>query len=567
MSVQDRSDEEIRDVGPVPTFAPLGVPAYRRMWAAMVVSNIGTFLQLTAGPWLMNELTGSPLLVSLVFTAITLPRLMLTVPAGVLADALDRRSLLIAGQLVSAVSVGVMAVLTAAGSITPTSLLALSFGLGVGSAISLPSAQTLIPDLVPTPLRAQAITLNSAAFNVARALGPSIGGAFVAAGMTAVAFGLNAVTFIGIVGVLLTFPRQAIEDSARQRMWRSAALGVRYVRFTPSIRVLLVITALFALTTASLQALLPNVVSDDLGLGATGFGLLFGTFGAGALAGALTRERARARLGPWMLPGSVLAFGAGGVAFGLLRVPVLSGIALATAGVAWVWTLTTLNASIQTLAPRWVRGRVISLYLLGIGLQPIGSLGAGVLAESVGSGVAVATLSSFTVLLGVVALHRDLPVLGELTEPLSPGSWVPPRHAVEVAGTPIVVATTWEIDAAELRPFLRVMADLRRQRFRTGAHRWSLFRDADRPHRITEMFEIHNWEEHLAQHQRMDEEAAEVLQRAQAFDRSGDGPLTRHLSGLDIVNPDAAPFEEQLLTIHQEAHRTDGSVPLRPDRA
>ncbi len=555
------TEPDVRDDGPVPTFAPLTVPAYRRMWSAMVVSNVGTFLQLTAGPWLMNELTGSPLLVSLVLTAITLPRLLLTVPAGVLADAVDRRTLLIAGQLVSSASVGVMCVLTVADLITPTSLLALSFALGIGSAISLPSAQTLIPDMVPTPLRAQAITLNSAAFNVARALGPSIGGALVAAGLTGAAFGANAVSFLGVVAVLLTFPRQAVEDPTRQRMWRSAALGVRYVRFTQPIRVLLVVTALFALTTASVQALLPNVVSDDLGLGATGFGLLYGMFGGGALAGALTRERARARLGAHMLPGSVLAFGIGGVVFGLARTPMLSGLALAVAGTAWVWTLTTLNASVQTLAPRWVRGRIISLYLLGIGLQPIGSFAAGLLAESVGSGVAVAVLSSLTILLGVAAFRRDLPILGDLHEPLPPEGWVVPTHAAEVAGTPIVVTTTWEVAPDEVREFLSVMDELRRQRFRTGAHRWQLFRDANRPYRITEFFEVHDWDEHLAQHQRMDAESAEVLSRARAFDRSGDGPLTRHLAGLSL-DSDAAPFEEQLLTVHAQAHLTDGSVPL-----
>jgi MFS family permease len=562
MDADTRTDEGT-DIPRVGTFAPLGVPAYRRIWAAMVISNIGTFLQLTAGPWLMHELTGSPLLVSLVFTAITLPRLLLTLPAGVLADVVDRRTLLVVGQMLSAVSTGVMAVMTITNIITPTSLLVLSFALGVGSAVSLPAAQTLIPDMVPTPLRAQAITLNSAAFNVARALGPSIGGGLVAAGLTGVAFAVNAVTYLAIVAVLLTYPRQQIEDPTRQRMWRSAALGVRYVRFTPDVRVLLVVTALFALTTAGVQALLPSVVSDDLGLGAAGFGLLYGIFGAGALTGALTRERARHRLGSRMLPGSVLTFGLAGVAFGLARDPMLSGVALVVAGVAWVWTLTTLNASIQILAPRWLRGRIVSLYLLGIGLQPVGSFLSGLLAERIGSGVAVATLSVFTVLLGVSALRRDLPVLGNLREPLAAEGWVTPTHPVEVGGSPIIVTTTWEVDPDELHEFLAVMSELRRQRFRTGVHRWQLFRDAGRPYRITEIFELHDWDEHLAQHQRMDAEAAAVLLRARAFDRSGDGPVTRHLAGLDVVAPDAAPFEDQMLTVHDEAHRTDGSVPLR----
>jgi MFS family permease len=564
--------DEVRDVGRVPTFAPLAVRDYRRIWSAMIVSNVGTFLQLTAAPWLMTELTRSPLLVSLVTTALTLPRLLLTVPAGVLTDAVDRRSLLIWGQIVSAVSVAAMAVTTVLGVITPTALLALSFGLGVGNAFALPAAQTLVPDLVPAHLRAQAITLNSAAFNIARAVGPAIGGALVAAGLTAGAFGLNAASYLGIVGVMLTFPRQAVEDPARQRMWRSAALGVRYVHFTPPIRILLAVTALFALTTASVQSLLPVVTSEDLRLGAAGFGALYGVFGAGALGAALTRERARTRLGAAMLPASVLLFGVAGVVFGLAGVvleltagAVVSALALAVAGVAWVWTLTTLNASIQILAPRWIRGRIVSLYLLAIGLQPVGAFVGGLLAEATGSSAAVAALSACTVVLGVVTFRLELPVLGELSEPHAPEDWVVRPHASTVAGTPILVATTWVVDRDDIPAFMDTMRELRRQRYRTGAHRWSLFRDADQPTRITELFEVHDWDEHLAQHQRMDAQAAAVLATARAFDRA-DGPVTRHLAGLDIVAPHADPIEEQLLTVHEELHRTDGSVPLGSDR-
>jgi MFS family permease len=545
----------------VSTFAPLRVRPFRRVWGAALVSHIGTFLQLTAGPWLMNDLTRSPLLVSLVTTALTLPRLLLTLPAGVLSDTVDRRTLMLVGQLLSAVSVAVLAVLTFLDAVSPLSLLLLSFALGTGNAISLPSFQTLVPDLVDTPMRAQAITLNSAAFNVARALGPSLGGALVAAGLTGLAFSANAASFLAVVGVLLTFSRQEVEDPGRRGVWRSAALGVRYARFTQPIRVLLAMSALFALFAAPVQALLPSVVSDVLGLGAGGFGLLYGTFGAGALLGALTRERARARLHRWMLPGSVLGFGAASVAFGLSRVVPLSGVALGIAGLSWVWTLTTLNASIQLLAPRWVRGRVVSLYLLAIGLQPIGALIGGTLAEGIGPGVTVATLNAGVVLLGLAAFRLDLPVLGEIVEPSMPDNFAPPAHASRVPGTPVIVANTWEIDLADASEFTRVLRQLRRERFRSGAHRWSVYRDADRPGRITEFFTVHDWEEHLAQHHRLDAAAVTVIEHARSFDRAG-GPITRHLAGLDILSHGAPPIEEQLLSAHELLHRTDGSVPL-----
>lgn len=545
----------------MPTLAPLRVREYRRMWGAAVVSHLGTFLQLTAAPWLMNELTGSPLLVALVTTALTLPRLLLTLPAGVLADAVDRRTLLLVGQATSAVSVAAMAVLSFLGLLTPVTLLALTFALGVGGAIGLPSFQTLVPDLVPRALMAQAITLNSAAFNVARAVGPAIGGAFVAAGLAGAAFGANAASYLAVIGVVLTFPRQTVDDPARQTMWRSAALGVRYVRFTRPIRILLAVAGAFSLTAVSVQALLPNVTSDDLGLGGGAYGILYGLFGAGALLGALTRERARVAFGRRLLPGSIVAFGVAGIVFGLAPTGMVAGMGLALGGLMWVWTMTTMNASVQILAPRWVRGRVVSLYMVAIGLQPVGAFAAGLLAEWVGAGRSVAVLSVGTIALGLAAARWDLPVLGQLEEPAPPEDWVTPQHATHVAGSPVLVATTWTIDPEDLEEFFTVLRELRRQRFRTGAHRWSVYRDADVPNRITEFFAVHDWEEHLAQHARMDAEAAAVVARARAFDRDG-GPRTRHLAGLDVVDPTAPPIAEQLLTIHEQLHRADGSVPL-----
>lgn len=547
---------------PVGTFSPLAVPLYRRIWGTAVVSNVGTFLQLTAGPWLMNELTGSPLLVSLVTTALSLPRLLLTIPSGALADAVDRRTLMIVGNTVGATATSAMAVLAASGRMTPTWLLALTFVLGVGSAITLPAQQTLVPDLVERRLRPQAITLNSAAFNVARALGPSIGGLLVGAGLTATAFGLNAASFVLVVGVLLGFPKQPVE-AAPAPLLRSAALGLRYVRFTRPILVLIVVTTAFMLTSTSVQTLLPIVSSDDLGLDASGFGVLYGLLGLGALAAVVTREFARVRLGRAMLPGAMMLFGLGGVGLGVAASPMMAGVAITVAGMGWVWTLVTLNASIQTLAPRWVRSRVVSLYLLAIGVQPIGAALAGVLAEVVGSGTAVALLNVGTALLGLVAFRLDLPVLGEIDEPMPPDDYQAPQHAVEVAGTPVIVATTWEVDPEQVDVFLDTMRALRRTRMRTGALRWSLFRDADRPYRMTEFMVLPDWGEHLAQHARLDVEAASVIQQARSLDRAG-GPITRHLAGLDITHRDAPPIAEQLITVHERLHATDGSVALLP---
>jgi aryl-alcohol dehydrogenase-like predicted oxidoreductase/predicted MFS family arabinose efflux permease len=408
--------EEPRPRVPVPVLAPLRVPAYRRVWSAMTVSHLGTYLQLTAAPWLMLQMTGSPLLVSLVTTALFLPRLVLTLPAGAIADVVDRRTVMLVGQGISAVSVGTLAVIVAVDRLTPTWLLLFTLLLGVGSAIDKPAYQTRVPDLVPLALRAQAITLNSGAHHGARIVGPSLGGLLVAFDLAEVAFAGNAVSFLIVMGILTTLPRdREVPAADRRRGTSSASEGIRFVRGHAGLRRLLAVTAVFTLSSASLQALLPNVVADDLGLGAKGFGGLYAVFGAGALIATATRERAAARWDARMLPLAMAIFAGAAIAVGATRLPVIAGAFLVVAGLAWVWTMTTLNATVQLLAPSWVRGRVVALYVLAVAMKPIGALVSGLIAEVVGASSAIVMTSFATLALAVLAFRLRLPVLGRDT--------------------------------------------------------------------------------------------------------------------------------------------------------
>jgi MFS family permease len=520
---------------PVPTLAPLRVPAYRRIWSAAVVSHLGTFLQMTAAPWLMLELTGSAFMVSLVTTFLLLPRLLLTLPAGALADVVDRRTLLIVGNLIGSGAVATMAVLAGVDALTPPLLLALTLLLGCGTAVAMPAFQTLVPDLVPRPLLPQAITLNSGAFNVARAVGPAIGGLLVAAGLLSVSFGLNAVSFLVVVGVLLTLPRDQVERAvgqSRRHLLRATAVGVRYARFTRDIRVLLVVTAVFTLTAASVQALLAPKVAE-LGRGGVAYGVIWGCMGIGALVGVGTRERARLRLGARMVPASILLFGVGGLVLGLAPHVVVAGAGMLLAGLAWVWVLITLNATVQLMSPTWVRSRVVSLYALVVGIQPVGAFLVGAVAERTGSGIAIALATSVTVLLGLVALRIDLPVLGRVEEPRSAGLDVKDEHAAVQVRGPVVVSRTWEVADADREEFLATMREARRIRRRTGARRWDLHQDALVPQRFTEVVRYAAWDEQVAQRTRLDAHDLEVLQRLRAFDVDG-GPRTRHLTPVEL---------------------------------
>ena len=505
---------------PVSTLAPLGVPAYRRIWSAAVVSHLGTFLQMTAAPWLMLELTDSAFLVSLVTTALLVPRLVLTLPAGALADVVDRRTLLVTGNVIAAAAVGAMAVLGAVDRLGPALLLVLTLVLGSGSAIAMPAFQTMVPDLVPRPLLPQAITLNSGAFNVARAVGPSIGGALIAAGLVAVSFGLNAVSFLVVVAVLYTLPRDQLEDavSSPRSLLRATVTGVRFARFAPEIRRLLVVTAVFSLTAASVQALLaPATV--ELGLGASGFGLLWGAFGVGALTGVVLRERARVVLGSWMVPVSMVSFGVGGTLFGLAPSATVAAVGLFGAGLAWVWVLITLNATVQLLAPGWVRSRVVALYALVVGLQPIGAMLAGALAEQIGSGAAIAATTSVTLLAGVAAARIDLPVLGRVVEPRPGGLEIrDDLRRMDVTGR-VVVSRTWHVADDDVEAFLAAARQAREVRRRTGARRWELHRDPTRPGTFIEVVHYGDWEEHLLQRTRLDTDDLRTLQALHDFDR------------------------------------------------
>jgi MFS family permease len=294
---------------------------------------------------------------------------------------------------------------------------------------------------------------------------------------------------------------------------------VRYARFAPEIRRLLAVTAVFTLTAASLQALLAPA-SVELGLGGSGFGLLWGAFGVGALTGVGLRERARVALGARMIPASMLLFGAGGVLFGLAPTAPLAAVGLLASGVAWVWVLITLNATVQLLAPGWVRSRVVGLYALVVGLQPVGAVLAGGLAEQTGSRIAIAVTTGITVLAGLAAARLELPVLGEVVESRPAGLSIRDelRH-VQVAG-PVVVSRTWHVAPEDVAAFLAAAPDARDVRLRTGARRWELHRDPTRPGVFTEVVHYADWEEHLLQRTRLDTVDLATLRRFHAFDRA-----------------------------------------------
>jgi len=543
------------------SIGPLRVRHFRALWVAAVFSNVGSFLQAVAASWAMLELTGSPLWVGLMAASATLPLLFLALPAGALADLVDRRRILLIAQSIMGAAAVAMAVAWYMDIIGPGLLLGLGLALGVGLALNQPAWQAMVPDLVPRGMVADAVALNSVAFNVARAVGPALGGIIIVTNGPGLAFALNAVSFIGVIGVVFTFRPAVPDDLGDESVGNAIAVGLRYARYTPPFRRLLAIAAGFAVTSAVVQSLLPNITVDALGSTASTYGFLLGAMGVGALVGAFTRSFGLERLGAAMVPLSIAAFGVAGIVVGMSRLVPLTALALLIAGLLWVWSLATLNATVQLMTPQWVRGRAMSLYTLAfVGFLPLGSIIGGALGNVIGAAEATAVMSVATVVLGLAFTRIGIPALGEGATSDPPADWVAQPHAAHMEGGPVMIVNTWVIPHEELAEFLTTMNELRHVRLRTGAYQWRLYRNAEDPHRMSEFMLLSSWEDHIRQHHRMDAAAVDVIRRASSFDQSG-GPQTRHLVALS-VDPGSLPEWDQLLAVHDDLHASDGSIPL-----
>ena len=544
--------------------APLRIPDFRALWAATVFSASGTFIQAVAASWLMFELTGSSTWVGWMVASSTLPLLFFALAAGALADMFDRTKLMLVAQMVMGGSAALMAVATYTDVITPQLLLGLGLTMGIGLALNIPAWQALLPELVPRGMIASAVALQSAAFNAARAIGPAIAGFILVAWGAAAGFAINALSYLAVIVVLLVVGRHLADREREASSMASAiSLGFRYARFTPLFRNLLLLVAMFAISSAVVQAVLP-VHTASLDGGEAAYGLLLGAMGAGALVGAFLRPRIIERLDSSSVPYTVTLFGLSGVLLGAAPNLYVAGLAMFAAGFFWLLTLTTLNATAQLMAPEWIRGRAMSFYSLAFGgMLPIGAILSGMVADQFGTRGSLLLFSAAAIALGLFSPRLGVPDIKTVESP----EFTLDRHShhrdePSLEGGPVIVLNTWQIDEEDFADFTLVMSEIRLVRLSTGAYRWRLFRSTSDPTRITELMAIQSWEEHLAQHSRMDDASVMLLKRAREFDRAG-GPRTRHLIAIDVEHP---PDFDALVATHEELHQTDGSIPY-PDRS
>jgi MFS family permease len=484
-------------------WAPLRYHVFAALFAAQLGSNIGTFFQTVAAAWLMGDLTTSPTLVALIQTASLLPILLLGLPAGAIADVFNRRAVLISTQAWMLVCAALLAVMTIADLITPALLLSLTFALGVGAALMSPAWQAIQPDLVPPEEFGQAVALSSLTFNVGRAIGPALAGVLVASAGAQWAFVVNAASFLGVLCVLVWWrPEHSAARLSTESLRGALHAGVRYGVNSPALRAVLVRTIAFMGPAAAIQALLPTIVRDRLGLGSGAYGLFLACFGIGAIAAAVLRPRLDfAPVDHLVVVPSVITAVAL-VTIGVSPSAWLIAPVLFVAGGAWTTATVTLNVSSQRALPWWVRARGMGTYMLVLaGAIAIGSAIWGAVAAW--SLLAANLIPAGLLLAGTATTFRwRLHVAHSLD--LRPGAATEPIVMLEPAGDdgPVLVTVAYRVPPASQREFAEAMRKIERDRRRSGAERWGLFRDLNDTDRFVETFVVETWAEHLRQHER-----------------------------------------------------------------
>src|SRR6478735_7088837 len=344
--------------------APLRHTVFRRIWLASLLSNLGLLIQGVGAAWSMTQMTSSADKVALVQTALMMPIMLISMPAGAIADMHDRRIVAMVALSISLTGATALTVLAWLGLITPNILLAFCFVVGTGMALMGPAWQSSVSEQVPSDALPAAVALNGISFNIARSVGPAIGGIIVATSGAVAAFAVNMIMYLPLLVVLFLWNRVSEPSRLpRERLTRAMVSGVRYITNSPSIRIVLTRTLVTGLIGGSVSALMPLIVRDLLHGGAQMYGIMLGAFGMGAVVGALNITEIRQRMnGEAAVRACALSMAGAIATVALSREPVLTAAALVVAGAVWMLAVALFNIGVQLSAPRWVAGRSLAAF-------------------------------------------------------------------------------------------------------------------------------------------------------------------------------------------------------------
>jgi MFS family permease len=507
----------------------------------LIVSNIGTWMHDVGAAWLMTSLAPSPFMVALVQAAGTLPAVVLALPAGALADILDRRRYLIAVQLWMVCWVLILAYSAYHANTSAEGLLAITFALGIGTAMAMPAWASITPELVPTEQLRPAITLNGLGVNVSRAIGPALGGAIIALSGPAMVFILNAISFLGVLTVLLVWRRPSNpRPLPAERFFGAMRAGLRYIRHAGPLHSVLVRAGAFFTFASALWALLPLLVRTLLHAGPAVYGVMLALIGLGAVLMALCLPRLRGHVsGDQLVVGASVIYACNLMTLAHIDNIYFIALQMGLTGSAWIAVVSTLQVSAQAALPEWVRARGLALFIVVFmsGMAG-GSLLWGQIANltsipaaltAAGAGMLLAVFSSWNYRLG----HTE-----ELD--LVPSQhWPTPAVATPLSHNqgPVLVQLIYQVAPERRHDFMRLMPSCRRMRLRDGAYLWRLYRDTAALDRYTEYFVVESWLEHLRQHHRVTADDKRLQQQIAECLLANTRPEITHNLAVDITQP------------------------------
>ncbi|EEO27504.1 MFS transporter [Oxalobacter paraformigenes] len=534
MRTGEKTEKAAEQIG---AWTPLRHPVFRMLWIAILFVNIASWMQDVGAGWLMTSLAPTPVMVSLVQAATSTPFFLLAIPAGAMADIVDRRRYLIGTQVWMVACAGTLGILTLSGMTGSVLLLLFTFFLGVGIAMMMPAWGAIIPELVPREELQSAVALNSIAINIARSVGPAIAGIIVASAGSGAVFMANACLYSIVLFLIARWKRNVPQSALpSEHLFSAVKTGLRFARHSQALRAVMVRGCCFFIFASASWALMPLIVRQELKSGPGTYGLLLACIGIGAITGATLMPRLIRRVTrDTIIRGASALYGIAMLALAASDIVAAACAAMLVIGLSWMMTASALMTAAQISLPGWVRARGLAFFwIVFTGGMAGGSVIWGQVAGllTISWALAIAAICLFIGIAVSWRFYVGLQDKADLT-PLSPDWAGPvPRHIGMEEG-PIMVIIEYRIRPEDTDAFIEAMTRLRDIRQRNGATLWHLYNDMTRPGIMVESFTIETMLEMLRQRERMTVADREVRDRARAFHRDGAPPkVTRLLSAI-----------------------------------
>ncbi len=524
---------EAAPAGSGSSFAPLSVPAFRLIWITNLFANLGSWAQSVAAAWIVTSNHASSTTVALIQVAASLPLVLLSILAGVLADNYDRRRIMLIGQSVEMSGAIVLTAFSFLHLLDPLWLILLTFWISLGSALTVPAWQAAVGEQVPQAMVADAVLLNSVNYNVARAVGPAIGGLMLASLGAPWVFLSNAAAYIGLLWALWRWRRPLHPwRLPPERLYEGVVAAYRFCRYSTVTRIVMLRSFCFGVAASSIWALLPLLAHRLMDGGSLVYGALLGALGLGAILGGTQVSHARRLLGSGRLIScAAFVFALVLILVGLTQNFWLLCPVLVVGGGAWIATLSTYNTAVQILVPEWVKARALALYQTALyaGLT-VGSFLWGALADIIGLQEAMIASGAALVVFVALFIRSHLPEVGDFDLRPAPGPVIkldPVTSEVDPRRGAVLVVIEYKIKPEDRTPFLKAARDLRRVRLRNGATRWALYRDIHTQNTWDEIFIVDNWLQHLRMLDRLTVNDQKIIERVATFHNGVEPPVVR----------------------------------------